>query len=171
MEDKKYGILLNDDIKIHRHYFREMVKLIGIYVVYRAPYEGKIWTTYGELDSNYQSPMLIGCIFDEHPSQQTMKKIGWISELQENASIIHVDYDLKDLQVGAIFIIPSGLDNAKGRLFRVTKMTNSMVYPASITCEIVPVYEDTIVKETAYDFDRSSFNMLNYEDDDSMYNQ
>lgn len=35
--DNKYGILLNDNIKLHRIYFKEMCKLIGIKVVYRAP--------------------------------------------------------------------------------------------------------------------------------------
>lgn len=29
-ETTKYGILLNSNIKLHRQYFREMCKLIGI---------------------------------------------------------------------------------------------------------------------------------------------
>ena len=162
---EKYGLLLNENIKLHRQYFREMVKLLGVYVIYRAPKADKHWTTYGEIESNYESPLLVGCIFDQHPTQQTLKKIGWVSELQENASIIHVDYDLPNLQQGALFIIPSGLDNAKGRLFRVTKLTNSIIYPASIMCEIVPEYEDTFIPETQYDFQHSSFTSLNEEKD------
>lgn len=162
---EKYGLLLNENIKLHRQYFREMVKLLGVYVIYRAPKVDKHWTTYGEIESNYEPPLLVGCIFDQHPTQQTLKKIGWVSELQENASIIHVDYDLPNLQQGALFIIPSGLDNAKGRLFRVTKLTNSIIYPASIMCEIVPEYEDTFIPETQYDFQHSSFTSLNEEKD------
>ena len=69
--------------------------------------------------------------------------MGWMSELQDNSSIIHVDYDLPKLQQGSLFIIPSGLDHGKARIFRVVKMTPSMVYPASITCEIVPEYIDS----------------------------
>ena len=139
---QKYGQLLTPDIRIHRQYFREMVKLLGIRVLYRAPKIGKTYTTYREIDANYEDPILIGCIFDEHPSQQTLRKMGWVSELNENSSFIHVDYDLPNLQQGALFIIPSGLDNGKGRLFRVVKMVNEIVYPSSMTCEIVPEYED-----------------------------
>lgn len=142
MEHQKYGQLLTPDIRIHRQYFREMCKLLGIRVLYRAPKIDKSYTTYREIESNYEEPILIGCIFDEHPTQQTLKKIGWVSELNENSSFIHVDYDLPGLQQGALFIIPSGLDDGQGRLFRVVKMVNEIVYPSSITCEIVPEYED-----------------------------
>lgn len=142
MENQKYGTLLTPDIKIHRQYFRECVKLLGIRVLYRAPKENKRYTTYAELDANYDEPLLIGCLFDEHPAQQSLRKMGWVSELQDNSSFITVDYDLPGLQQGALFIVPSGLDDGRGRLFRVVKLVNSLVYPATITCEIVPEYID-----------------------------
>ena len=142
MEHQKYGTLLTPDIRINRQYFREMCKLLGIRVLYRAPKIDKSYTTWREIEANYEEPIMIGCIFDEHPTQQTLKKIGWVSELNENSSFIHVDYDLKGLQQGALFIIPSGLDDGKGRVFRVVKMVNEIVYPSSITCEIVPEYTD-----------------------------
>lgn len=161
--DSKYGLLLTDDIKLHRNWFKEMCKLIGIKVIYRAPRPDKHYTTYAEIDGNYEGPLVEGCIFEEHPEQQTLKKIGWVSELQENASIIHVRYDLPGLQKGALFIIPSGIDKAKGRLFRVSKISNIMVYPASITCEIVPEYENTYVNSQS-DFKHNSFTLLNEEE-------
>lgn len=165
MEDRsKYGSLLTPDIKLHRQYFRELCKLLGIRVLYRAPYPGKEYTIYSEIDSNYEAPILTGCIFEEHPTQQTLKKLGWVSELQEGASLIHVDYDLPNLQRGALFIVPSGLDNTKGRLFRVASLMTSIVYPASVVCEIVPEYENTFNEED-YNFDHSSFNLLNEEAD------
>lgn len=139
----KYGTLLKSDIKIHRQYFRELVKMLGVYVLYRSPKEGRKYTTWGEIDVDYNPPIKIGCIFDEHPTQQTLKKMGWVSELQDNSSIIHVDYDLENLQQGSIFIIPSGLDDGKAKIFRVIKISNSIVYPASITCEIVPEHVNT----------------------------
>lgn len=145
---QKYGILLNDNIKINRQYFREMVKLLGVYCLFRAPKPGKKYTSYAEIDANYEEPILIGCIFEDHPTQQTMKKIGWVSELQQGSSIIHVDYDLEGLQQGALFIIPSGLDDGKARVFRVVRMATSIVYPASITCEIVPEYVDSFEEHT-----------------------
>ena len=162
--ENKYGLLLNQDITLHRQYFEECVRLLGINVVYRAPRPGKHYTTYAEIKSNYENPEVVGCIFEEHPEQQTLKKLGWISELSENASIISVPYDLKGLQQGALFIVPSGLDNAEGRLFRVTKLSNIMVYPASITCQIVPEYENTF-SDNQYNYQHSSFNLLKTEED------
>ena len=70
-----------------------------------------------------------------------------MAELQEGSSLIDVPYDLKDLQVGALFIIPSGLDDSKGRVFRVISMENTAVYPVSMTCEIAPVYESTFDRQ------------------------
>lgn len=164
--DNKYGVLLHPSIKLHRQYFKEMVKLLGIYVYYIPPKpESKHYTTYGELEALYNDAMKVGVIFDEHPTQQTLKKIGWVSELQENASIIHVDYDLPGLEQGALFVIPSGLDNAKGRLFRVVRLTNSIVYPASVTCELIPEYQDNFLPDTGYDYENTSYTLLNREDD------
>ena len=162
--DNKYGLLLNKDIKLHRHYFKEMVKLHGINVLYRALKDGKKWTTYGEVDANYYEPEVVGCLFDEHPTQQTLKKIGWVSELQQSSSLIHIPYDTPHIQVGCLFVVPSGLDDGKGRLFRCTSLSNIMVYPASITCEIVPEYENTY-DNSLNDFKESSFNLLNEEED------
>lgn len=147
---QKYGKLLYPDIKIHRQYFREMCKLIGIYVLYREPMSDKHYTTWAEMDANYKEPIKVGCIFDEHPSEKSMRKAGWMSELDDNSSIIHVDYDLPGLQAGALFIIPSGLDDGRGRIFRVVRMQNIAVYPASITCEIVPEYFSNMKESTKY---------------------
>lgn len=88
-----------------------------------------------------------------------------MSELQEDSSLIEVDYDLPNLQQGALFIVPSGLDDGKGRLFKVVKMTNSIVYPSAITCEIVPEYINTFQPETAFEYTQSDFNLLNEEPD------
>ena len=163
MQTPKYGLLLNDNIKLHRSYFNEMVRLLGIQVIYRATLPDKHYTTYAEIESNYDQPLLVGCIFDEHPTQQTLKKMGWVSELQQNSSIIHVPYDLPNLQQGCLFIVPSGIDNAKGRLFRVASMSNIMIYPASVSCEIVPEYEDSYIATTSDDFRHSTINLLNEE--------
>ena len=151
-------------MKLHRIFFEEMVSMIGIKVYYRAPMPNKSWTDYTEIESNYYDPLEVGVIFDEQPTQQTLKKMGWVSELQESSSIIHVPYDLPALQYGALFFIPSGLDGAPAKLFRVVKLMNSIVNPASISCEIVPEFENTFVPEQ-YDYRQSSFNILSEEED------
>lgn len=163
-EQSKYGKLLSPDIKIHRKYFDELVRLIGIQTFYRAPKPGKTYTLYTEIISNYQDPIQLGCIFHEHPDQQTLKRMGWVAELGESSCLIDVPYDTPDLQQGALFYLPGGLDTAKSRLFRVVKLQNSMVYPAAITCEVVPEYENTYVQELN-DFRQTDFNLLSEEED------
>ena len=157
--EQKFGVLLTPDMKIHRRYFQEMVKLLGIQVIYYAVNPGQKYTSYAELKTTHQAPELVGCIFTEHPDQRSMKKLGWISELQDDASVIHVPYDLHDIQAGCLFLVPSGIDGAQGRLFRVTRLSNTMVYPSSIACEIVPEYIDTF-RDSKYDHKKNNFNVL-----------
>ncbi len=137
-----------------------MTKQYGINCIYKAPLDSKTFDHHGDLDTHYKNGVLVGCIFQDHPDQKTLKKMGWVAELQENSSIIHVPYDLEDLQVGALFIVPSGLDNAKGRVFRVISMSNIMVYPASIACEIAPEYEDTTQRNEIHQFTDTTFTVL-----------
>ena len=164
---KDYGILITPEIKLHRQYFKEMVKLLGVNCIYRAPLPGKTFDMHGDLDAKYYPGEVVGVIFQDHPDQKTLKKMGWVAELQENSSIIHVPYDLPNLQVGALFIIPSGIDKAEGRVFRVISMQNIMVYPASIACEIAPEYEDIDEPILHEDFTQSTTTLLidNEEDD------
>ena len=136
-----YGLLINKDIKLHRTWFKQMTALHGINCKYRAPLQNKHYDMYGDLQTNYKPDMLVGCLFEEHPDQKSLRKAGWVAELQEGSSIIHVPYDLPFLQVGALFEVPSGLDNGEGRLFRVISMSNIMIYPASIACEIALEYD------------------------------
>lgn len=164
-EEQKFGTLLTSDMKLYRKYFDELVKLQGIKVVYYAPKTDKHYTLHGELFSNYQEPEVIGCIFSEYPDQRSMRKKGWVVELQDGASLISVPFDLHDLQRGALFAIPSGLDNTKGRLFRVESLLNTMIYPSSITCEIVPEWEDTL-PDSKLDRQHTDFNFLAQEDPD-----
>lgn len=172
MQDSRYGQLLNTNTKLARQYFREAVKLLGINVIYRAPYPGKHYTTYGEIDTNFEAPIMVGVLFYEHPSQKTLKKVGWVSELQEGSSLIEVDYDLPNLQKGALVIVPSGLDDGRGRLFRIISLQTSMVYPASVTCEIIPEYEDSVERPTDFDYSRNSFTLLSREDESEVqYNE
>jgi hypothetical protein len=142
-----YGMLLNKDIKLHRMWFKQMTKLIGIICQYKAPLIDSITTkefdTYGDLKAKYpKEGTPVGCIFQDHLDQKTLKKIGWVTELQEGSIIMHVPYDLENLQVGCLFELPSGIDKAGHRLFRVIAMQNIMVYPASIACELAPEYTD-----------------------------
>lgn len=144
MNNSDTGLLLDkQNLELQRFYFEEMVRLLGINVIYRAPRENKHYDGYGELDSFFYEPQIIGVVFEEHPTQKTMRKMGWNSELQEEFSIIHVPYNTPKLQKGSLFVVPSNLDNTEGRLFMVTEMYSASIYPSSIACKIAPVWKSS----------------------------
>ena len=166
MENSDTGLLLDKhNIGLQRFYFEELVRLKGINLVYRAPRENKSYNGYGELDSFFYDPIVVGCIFDEHPNQPTMKKLGWVSELQDDVSIVHVPYNTPRLQSGALFIIPSGIDKAEGRLFRVTRMSTICMYPASVACQLAPVWKNTFEDSQLNPAD-NNFNLLKRDEED-----
>lgn len=77
MDIKDTGILLNpQNIKLQRQYFKQFLQLHGINIIYRAPRESKTYDSRGELDTNYYEPIPISCIYVDHPTQQTAKKMG-----------------------------------------------------------------------------------------------
>lgn len=161
-----YGLLLNkQDILLQRNYFNELVTLLGVQVKHLAPRPGKTYTTYSQIKSDYFEPEVVGCIFSEHLDQKTMKKLGWNAELTDSASVISVPYDLNGLQQGSLFYVPSAFDNTSERLFRVVELSSIMIYPASLTCRIVPEYENTF-SENLFDHKRNSFNLLRSEEED-----
>lgn len=161
-----YGLLLNkEDILLQRSYFNELVRMLGVQVKHRAPRPDKTYTTYAEIQSNYFEPEVTGCIFSEHLDQRTMKKLGWNAELTSDAAVISVPYDLNGVQQGSLFYIPSAFDNTQDRLFRVVEMSSIMIYPASLTCRLVPEYENTF-SDNLYDHKRNSFNLLRTEEED-----
>lgn len=161
-----YGLLLNkEDILLQRNYFNELVNLLGVKVKHLAPRSDKHYTQYGEIQGNYFEPKEVGCIFSEHLDQRTMKKLGWNAELTTSSAAISVPYDLEGVQQGSLFYIPSAFDNTPDRLFRVIEVSSIMIYPASLTCRLVPEYENTF-SANLLDHKRNSFNLLKDEDED-----
>jgi len=159
--ENNYGILLKgNDIKRHRSYFQEMTKFLGVNCLYYVPKSNKDYDRNGDLFTAYEKPIVVGCIFQDHPDQKTLKKMGWVAELQESSSVIHVPYDLQGLQAGALFVVPSGLDHAEGRVFRVVSMQNIMMYPASIACEIAPEYATNGQRNEVEDLTHTNFTVL-----------
>lgn len=160
-EPQKYGMLITPDAKLHRHYFEEMLRLIGINVKIKTPTNtSKTYTDNGELIANYNDWFDTGCIFEDHPQQKTMKKLGWFTEGDTDSSLIHLPYDTPNLQQGTLVSIPSGLDGAKDRTFRVVELSNVMVYPASITCRVVPEWENSMTLTETHNYTQSSYNAV-----------
>lgn len=163
--NQEIGFLYNkQNLELQRAYFKQMLHMIGIKVFHYAPLPGKRYTNYGEIKTCFEEPVLTGCIFDDHPTQKTMKKLGWDSERQEEVSLISVPYDLAHVQAGSLFALPSGIDNAEARLFRVVEMSTIMLYPASITCRLVPEWKNTTHESQIIDFKTQDFNLLREEE-------
>ena len=166
MENKDTGLLLDkQNIELQRFYFEEMVRLKGINLIYRAPRENKTYNGYGELDSFFYEPLVVGCIFEDHPNQFTMKKLGWNSELQESVSIVHLPYDTPRLQKDALVIVPSGIDNSEGRIFRILRMSTTCIFPASVACQIAPVWKNDF-EHGQMDHSDNNFNLLKEDEED-----
>ena len=163
-----YGILLNQqNLRYQRQQFQQMVRLLGVNVTYYS-IKDRQFTSYAELIGDPNNGIKIGCIFSEHLDQKTQRKLGWNAELTENELIANLPYDTPDIQVGCLLLIPSGLDGAPPRLFRISKMANSMIYPSSILCECVPEMYDSTPKNEVEDFRDSSFNVLMKDEDDNL---
>ena len=161
MENIDTGLLLNkQNIQLYRMWFKQFLALHGLNVIHRAPRPGKTYNGYGELDTFYYEPVGVSCIFDEHPNQKSMKKLGWNAELQDNPIVIHLPYDTEGLQAGSLIIIPSGLDNAQPRMFRVIQLSNIALYPCSISCELGLEWKNQEEKSETVDFSNSNFNVL-----------
>ena len=159
MDNKDTGLLLSEtNLKLQRRYFMEMTRLKGINVIYRAPRKDKHYNGYGELMSFYQDPEVVGCI-------ARCVAQGYFTALSEDNAVIHVPYDLHDLQKGALFIVPSAIDRAKGRVFRVERMSTTTMFPASIACEIAPVLDSTFQRDSLH-HDTNNFSLLPEEGED-----
>lgn len=167
MINEDTGILLNEhNIKLNRKFFNEFLRLHGLTVTYRAPIRtSKDYNMYGELDTNYKQPIKVKCIYDEHPTQKTMRKIGWNTELADSSVVIHVPYDM-DVEAGGLFVIPSALDHSEGRVFKVLRMSNIAIYPANIVCELGPMLVNNSERSTVENFKGSNFNVLVDESED-----
>lgn len=160
-----YGILITPDALLHRRDFLEFTRLHGKKALYECPINKK-YNQVGELVCDYGSPIEVGCIYEERPSQKTTRALGWNSQLQEEASIIHLPYDTPNLERGGRVILPSAFDETKGQVFRIVEMSAvSEIYPYALSCEIVPVFEDKFEK-SQFNYSKSNLNLLFEEEDD-----
>lgn len=141
--------IIREDAVIFQEYFNEMLEMYGIDVLYYQRKEKcSEWNAVGELSANYYSPIEAKILFDQIPSVKTLKKLGWVTELDSQQPIVHMKYDLPGLQQGCLIKVkdPLSLSN-DGRMFRITKMSTGIIYPFSITAQIVAIV-GTDIEET-----------------------
>lgn len=135
------GLLNRQDARIFRRYFSEMVKLIGQSVGYQYVVEQK-YTIHSEDNSILSAPIRIDILFDENPQIDTLNRLGWVSELNEQKPIvINMPYNTPNLTVNARVIIESVDGIERPRVFRITKIVSDLEFPDAYTCALVPVFD------------------------------
>lgn len=135
------GLLNRQDAKIFRGYFSEMCKLIGISVAYQYVVE-KQMTIHSEDNSKLSMPLRLDILFDENPSNDTLNKLGWVVELNDqNPIIANLPYNTPNLTVNARITIESIDGVARPRVFRITKIQADLEFPDAYTCALVPVFD------------------------------
>lgn len=150
--------IIQNDAKIFKYYADEALDLYGIPCQYFQCKPGKSFTTLGEMKSCYYDAVWTKVIFDQAPNVKTLRKLGWVTELDEQQPIVHVKFDLPGIEIGCLFNIKDPLRVDKGRMFRITKMSVGILYPATLTCQLAAIVGDDIEETTnPYDGNESIF--------------
>lgn len=140
------GLLNRQDAKIFRGYFNEMVKLIGQSVGYQYVVKKEL-TIHSEDNSILSAPIRINILFDENPQVDTLNRLGWVSELnQQKPIVINMPYNTPNLTVNARVTIESVDGVARPRVFKITKIVSDLEFPDAYTCAIVPVFDQYVQK-------------------------
>lgn len=135
------GLLTRKDAKLHRRYFEEMCKLIGQSVGYQYVIKQEM-TIHSEDNSTLSMPIRIDVLFDENPQTDTLNKLGWVSELNEQKPIVvNLPYNTPNLTVNARIIIETVDGLNRPRVFKVTTIKADLEYPDAYTCALAPVYD------------------------------
>lgn len=161
--------ILQNDLEILRYYMDEKLDLYGIPAQYYQVKPGMTWTVAGEMKANYFDAVRTKVLFDQAPTVSTLRKLGWLTELNgDTQPIVHVSYNLPGLSVGCVFEVKDPLAIDQGRLFRVTKMSVGIIFPAFVTCQLVAVIGSEPTETlTPYDGPQTAF--LNPVEQDEEY--
>ena len=152
------GLLSRQDSKIYRHYFDEMCKLIGISVLYQYVTERNM-TIHSENNNNLSAPVRVDILFDEDPTIDTLDRLGWLSELQDQKPIIvNMSYHTPHLTVGARITIESVDGIQRPRVFEITKIQSDLEYPDCYVCAAVPVFDQY---EQSNDYTLTNYDKIN----------
>lgn len=140
------GLLVRDDSRIFRGYFSEMCKLHGISVAYQYVVKSDM-TIHSEDNSYLSSPIRIDILFDQQPSVDTLKRLGWVTELNTlQPIVINMPYNTPNLTVNARITIQSIDGTPRPRVFKITTIQSDLEYPDAYTCSVVPVADQSYQK-------------------------
>lgn len=141
--------LIQSDALIHRKYFKEVLDAYGVPSLYFQCKPKKDYNSSGELSSRYYDPQKTKVLFEQVPQMRTLKKLGWVTELDQQQPIVHLWYDLPGIEVGCLLKVKDPFTKSSGRFFRLSKLSGiGIIYPVGLTAQIVAVagtdIEDTV---------------------------
>ena len=143
------GLLNRSDSLIYRGYFREMCKLIGISVAYQYIVKKEL-TIHSEDNSELSMPIRLNILFDENPSVNTLNRLGWVSETEEQKPVVaNLPYNTPNLTVNCRITIETSDGIARPRVYKITKIQSDLEFPDAFTCAVVPVF-DQIPQQNKY---------------------
>lgn len=89
------------------------------------------------------NPIRMDIIFNENPSVDTLRKMGWVSEINNQRPIIaQLPFDAPNLSRYSRIIIPPFVEiRSRCRVFQVTAMQTLLEYPDCWTVSLVPVFD------------------------------
>ena len=155
------GLLTQGDAKLYRNWFREMAKLRGFTVKYQYILESAE-TIHSEINPEVLSdPMDLDVIYEDNPTRNTLRNIGWVSETPDDKPYIMMfPMNTPNITVEARVTVPSTVELMKTskncKLFKITSIYTLFEYPDCYVCTIVPVFKNDAVKdnytETNYNY-------------------
>lgn len=159
------GTLIQSDATSLRQNFKEMAHLLGVEVLYCELIDAtKRYGIHTDLNANYKDPIRMDIIFEEYPKQKTLKMLGWFSEDSEDKPIIaHLPYDTPGLQKGCLLLIPAAI-NGEYKPFRITEISNGMIFPDCFYVKLAPEFESRIENMTHTSYVQDAFTFLRGED-------
>jgi len=154
--------LIGRDIILMRKRYDEALELQGIPCTYQYP---NIPDTNAQGESvidSYSEPKPIHVFFEGNPKVTTFKRYGWVVENDKNLPfLLHCSFNLPHVQKDSIFRIAGLYTELPDRTFKVTEITTDLQAPDHIVCQVVPVYDDTIVGRTPVEV-KKQFNSSNH---------
>lgn len=145
------GLLVGEDAKLYRGWFKEMSRLLGIPVWYQYPID-KETTVHTEIKSYFSEPVKIDVIFNENPDINTLKAMNWVSENPDDKPYIAIfPWDTPNIMTKARVEICTIDSVGTGKVFEITSIKTLLQYPESYTCTLVPVFNSVITNDNYSD--------------------
>lgn len=138
------SLISEREVDYLRKQFNETVMQLGVLFKYQYPLGNDVDDFAQPAPDGYSEELDVYGIFDGEPKLKTYRNLGWVVEKSDNLPfLIHIPFDTKGIQKGALFKISGQLTGIEARVFQVVELTTGLVCPDHIVCQIVPLVGNT----------------------------